>query len=340
MRMHEQISGCMKDMRIYSPVISGSGVFVLHKQLEQHIDGYHVRAFNPALGLLPMMAAVAGRPAVPITHSIPDLGPWVAHPDSRLVATFHGYYLDAERLAQASIAQRIFYKTMLRHAIAGSVARARVVTAVSTFLADLIQRDWRLGKKLVVIPNGIDTEAFRPGEKTADDGTIRILFTGNPIRNKGIHHLAALSREMPANVRISYTQGMRRGAAGPMPDSGNLVAVPGRPHGEMPGLYRENDIFFFPSLREGFGLSVAEAMACGLPVVATRGSALTELVDHGKGGFLFEPGNRQQMRDSLMRLIGDPALRMAMGNYNREKICRKYSIRDMIEGYQQVFASL
>lgn len=329
----------MKDMRIYSPVTRGSGVHVLHKQLESRIEGYRVRDFDPVLGMFPMLAALGNRPAAPVTHSIPDLGPWVAHPDSRLVATFHGYYLDAERLAQATAAQRIFYQSILRHAIARSLARASIVTTVSRFLADLVEREWRLGKKLVVVPNGIDTAAFHPGE-TGTSEQVRILFTGNPTRSKGIHHLEALASELPARARISYTQGMRRGTTDPAGGSGALLALPGRPHEEMPDLYRQSDIFFFPSLREGFGLSVAEAMASGLPVVATRSSALIELVDHGKGGFLFEPDNQRQMYDYLMTLIENPSLRRDMGLYNREKICREYTIGNMVDGYRQVFASL
>ena len=58
----------------------------------------------------------------------------------------------------------------------------------------------------------------------------------------------------------------------------------------MPERYGSMDILLMPSVREGFGLSIAEAMACGLPVVATNCSAIPELIDDGKGGFLCPPG--------------------------------------------------
>ena len=63
----------------------------------------------------------------------------------------------------------------------------------------------------------------------------------------------------------------------------------------MHKVYQQSDILFFPTLREGFGLVVAEAMACGLPVVTTDCSSLPELIDHGKGGYLCEPNNLEDM---------------------------------------------
>src|SRR5699024_2102197 len=113
-----------------------------------------------------------------ITHSLPELGPWVAHPDSDLVATFHNYYLDAELMATASGAQRIFYKTFMAGAVRASIKRAKWVTAVSRFTADLVARQHAPGERLIVIRNGVDTSLFSPGPDTEHD-TVKILFAGN-----------------------------------------------------------------------------------------------------------------------------------------------------------------
>lgn len=327
-------------MHVYSPIVSGSGVAVLHNMLQQRLDDYQVRAFSPRLGLFPPAARwLASPPPAAVTHSIPDLGPWIAHPDSALVTTFHGYYLDREYRRGASAAQQVFYNTLLKFAVQRAVAKARVITAVSHFLGDLVQREWQPGKRLVVIRNGIDTQHFQPVAEKTHEG-IRILFTGNPTASKGFAHLEALARELPADACIRYTQGMRDGVNPATAENPRLQSVPRRAHTDMPGLYQDSDIFFFPTRREGFGLAVVEAMACGLPVVATRCSALPELIDHGRGGFLFEAGNRREMQDYLSRLACDPELRRDMGRYNREKVLKEFTVERMAAEYRELFSSL
>ena len=322
---------------VVSPVVSGSGVIVVHRALEAHLPDYRVETLSPYWGLAPPLLAVRRPRCEGIVHTLPDLGPWVAGRASALVATFHNYYLDPEALAAASPAQRAFYVGVMAPAVRASLRRARWVTAVSRFTADLVSRHHAPGKRLVVITNGVDAAAFSPAG-TARDGAVRILFAGNPTRRKGAEHLAALAQALPDDAFLQYTVGLRGPATGRLERSEKLVAVPRRGHDEMPGLYRQADILFFPTRREGLSLVVLEAMACGLPVVATRCSSMPELVDHGKGGFLFDPDDRAQMLGYLKRLAADPALRAGMGAYNRERILSEFTLERMLEGYRQVFA--
>lgn len=325
--------------RIYAPVVGGSGVAVLHQTLAGHLPGYQVHALRPEFGLLPPAGLLLPAPAAPIAHSHPDLGPWVAHRDSQLVTTFHGYNLDAPHLALVSPAQRLFYRTLQRHAVRHSLARARVVTAVSAFTAGLVQQDWNLGKRLLVLRNGVDTRRFAPGPAPEHDG-VHILFSGNPSRNKGFADVLALSAELPPGAVIHYTRGMRASARVDLPDTAALAGIERVAHADMPDLYRRHDLLLLPTIREGLSLAVLEAMACGLPVVATRCASLPEQIDHGKGGFLFERGNRREMLDYLRRLAASPALRADMGAYNREKVLREFTLEGMLDGYRAVFDSL
>lgn len=323
---------------VISPVVTGSGVMVVHRALEAHIPGYRVDPLSPYWGLAPPMLVARRRQPDAITHTLPELGAWAASPDSDLVATFHNYYLDSELLDSASRAQRIFYGTIMVPAVHASLRRARWVTAVSRFTGDLVRRHHALGERLVVIRNGVDTEMFSPGE-SAGEGTVKILFAGNPIRRKGSEHVTALAQALPDGVVMQYTVGLRNSATDKLARSEKLVAIPRRGHVEMPGLYRQADILFFPTRREGLSLVVLEAMACGLPIVATRCSSMPELVDHGKGGFLFDMDDRTQMLGYLKRLAADPVLRAEMGAYNREKILAEFGLESMLEGYRQVFAA-
>lgn len=324
---------------IHAPVTSGSGVQVVHDALAQHLRGYRVRALPPVLGLFPALGALVQHPPAPVTHSIPELGPWVAHPDSTLVVTFHNFYTDAEYLRSVDAWRRRYYQHVLRHAIARSLRVARAVTAVSHYTAALVRRELNVGARLVVIRNGVDTDLFHPGPDRSG-APLRVLYAGNPTLRKGSSHLAALAEQLPPNVELCYTTGVRASALSTPATSARLLALPGRPHAEMPALYRECDLLFLPSEREGFGLVVAEAMACGLPIVASDCSAIPELVVHGRGGLLFEPGNRAQMLEQLLRLSRDAALRREMGLYNRARVLELFPLRRMLQEYRQLFASL
>ncbi|MGH8270876.1 MAG: glycosyltransferase family 4 protein [Gammaproteobacteria bacterium] len=306
--------------------------------LDAQLPNYRVEALSPYWGLMPLLLAARSRQTCAITHSLPELGPWVAHPDSELVATFHNYYLDAELMAASSPAQRVFYKTVMAPAVRSSLRRARWVTAVSRFTADLVQRRHALGERLVVIRNGVDAELFSPVKKT-NAGPVKILFAGNPTRRKGSAHLAALAGALPDGVTMQYTVGLRDSATDKIEQFDKLVAIPSRSHAEMPELYRQADILFFPTRREGLSLVALEAMACGLPVVATRCSSMPELVDHGKGGFLFGMDDRDEMLRYLLQLAGDPVLRGEMGAYNREKILAEFTLQKMLDGYREIFAA-
>ena len=324
---------------VSSLVIAGSGVLVVHRLLEAHLRGYRVEAVSPYMGLLPPLLSLKSRVASPITHSQPELGGAGVHPDSALVATFHNYYLDEEALQLASFSQATFYRTILAPAIALSLRRARWVTAVSHFVADLVQRRHRLGDRLVVIRNGIDTCRFFPAPRQSGQ-EVRILFAGNPIRRKGAEHLQALAEALPDGASLRYTAGTRASALQSPGQSGRLVPLPACPHEEMPARFQDADVLFFPTRREGFGLVVAEAMACGLPVVATRCSSIPELVDHGRGGYLFEMDDRAEMLRRLKLLIANPQLRAEMGGYNRDKIVSHFGIEKMLMGYRQLFESI
>jgi glycosyltransferase involved in cell wall biosynthesis len=108
----------------------------------------------------------------------------------------------------------------------------------------------------------------------------------------------------------------------------------------MHELYQKADLLLFPTRREGFGLCVAEAMACGLPVVSTRCSAIPELVDEGRGGFLLPPGDVTGMSRAVNRLLGDPVLRADLGSHNRERALRDFSLLRMLQDYQELFSTV
>ncbi len=80
------------------------------------------------------------------------------------------------------------------------------------------------------------------------------------------------------------------------------------------------DIFIMSSKEEGLGTSVLDAMACGLPVAATAGGGIPEMIDHDQGGFLSPVSDPYQLAESLKKLVLSEVLRKKFGEYNRERV--------------------
>jgi glycosyltransferase involved in cell wall biosynthesis len=109
---------------------------------------------------------------------------------------------------------------------------------------------------------------------------------------------------------------------------------------QLVAIYNRCDIFLTPSRLEGFGLSVAEAMACEKPVVATNCSSLPELVVDGKGGFLCQMDNVEDFVQKIRYFAADENLRREMGLFNRRRVEEKFTIEKMTKGYIQIYQSL
>jgi phosphatidylinositol alpha-1,6-mannosyltransferase len=97
------------------------------------------------------------------------------------------------------------------------------------------------------------------------------------------------------------------------------------------------DVFFFPSAMEGFGFSVAEAMASGVPVVASDRGSIPELVVDGEGGFVCDPAEPGCFVERLLRLLGDRALREKLGAASRERAHRQFRWEACVEGTRRVY---
>ena len=103
-------------------------------------------------------------------------------------------------------------------------------------------------------------------------------------------------------------------------------------------LYEAADIFAFPSFREGLSLSVMEAMASGLPCVASRIRGNTDLLENTEGGFLCDPHDASEFAEKLNLLAANAALREKMGSTNRIAI-QKFSTENIIQEMQNIYAA-
>jgi glycosyltransferase involved in cell wall biosynthesis len=97
------------------------------------------------------------------------------------------------------------------------------------------------------------------------------------------------------------------------------------------------DIFAFPSLHEGLGVALIEAMACGLPAVASATGGIGDLIESGRTGILVAPDDPAQLAQALVRLAAQPGTRETLGVAARARVLEKFSIAAMARGTLELY---
>ena len=97
------------------------------------------------------------------------------------------------------------------------------------------------------------------------------------------------------------------------------------------------DIFALPSLQEGLGVAALEAMACGLPVIASAAGGLAQAVADGVTGIQVPVGNARALANAIARLAAEPGLRAAMGAAGRMRVCENYGMEAMARGTLELY---
>lgn len=324
-----------REARIISPMPTGNGAYILHKMIDAKIENYRVHGYNPYLTLFPPVLPFLTRAEKPLAvHTTPDYGLFFAGKGVPLVLTVHHLVLDRYMQKYSTLPQRIHYKTNLRWFTKASLKMADVVTCVSRFTAEMVNRELNYQKPIKVIYNGINAGRFIPSKDTRHSG-VKVLFSGNPTKRKGCQWLPAIAEKLSDGVTINYTRGLRANHV--RLRAKNVKSLGRIPPKDMPSVYQMSDILLSPTVREGFGLAVAEAMACGLPVVASNCSSIPELVDHGKGGFLCSVGDVEAFAERINILADSPRLRREMGEYNRAKVEKMFTVERMVNEYKDLF---
>jgi glycosyltransferase involved in cell wall biosynthesis len=164
-----------------------------------------------------------------------------------------------------------------------------------------------LRRRLFVLPNGIDASASR-----ADADAV--LFVGRLVPVKGAHAFIEAARTCPGERFIVVGDGPERlRLEGAARDLNNVTFAGMVPLTDVATYLDRAKMLVVPSLQEGQSNAVMEAMARGIPVIASRVGGLPDLVVDGETGFLTEPGNVAALSECIRRLSADPALRLKFG---------------------------
>lgn len=319
----------------------GSGAYVIHRQLEEHIENYRMFAYNPRMEYFPFALPIWASKKLSdsmLVHSSLDYGWMYRKKGVPLILTAHNYVLGQDAFKYSTFKQRIHYATDLRISTQLSIREADLVVCVSDYTKNVVCNRYNIENKVIVIYNGIDCERFSPATIDRNrHGTFKILFAGNLTLRKGAQWIPGIAARLEHGVEIHIATGLRD--TGYQVTSDNVKFIGRVSHAEMPSLYREYDALLAPTVLEGFGLSIAEAMACGLPVVASDCSFVPQLVHEGAGGYLCRVGDVVSFAEAINSLAKSPKTCVSMGQYNRQRIVTCFPLMRMINAYIDLFRS-
>ena len=230
-----------------------------------------------------------------------------------------------------------------RHMLREKVAEAAFVVAISEYNRKLILEECgeSARARLVVIHCGVDTGFFRPRENTAVERPFSILCVGTLHEVKGQGYLVEACRllaETGADITCTLVGDgpdraalVRRIAAAGL--EGRVALAGRRTRGEVAELLSRAHVLVSPSVptaegkREGIPVVLMEAMASGVPVVASGISGIPELVEDGTTGLLVPPRDSSALASALRRLHDDPALRERLARAGRGMVEREFDVR-------------
>jgi len=241
-----------------------------------------------------------------------------------------------------------------------ALGRASVVVANAPAVREeLIARTGLAGERVKVIMNGVDTSRFSPGESSLLPSLVPDAGGGNgrsPTRVVGFVGSLREAKDPVLFLRIAHETARRVPQArfvmvgeGPLRDrleslsremglSGKVVFSGGR--ADIPHVLRALDVLTVTSIREGCCNVILEAMATGLPVVATAVGGNPDLLSHGQTGWLFPHGDPAAGAEGVVRLLEDRDLARQMGQEALRRARASFSIDAMVRSTAMLYESL
>jgi glycosyltransferase involved in cell wall biosynthesis len=269
----------------------------------------------------------AWRPAVVHTHG--SLAGRVAGAlvGARIVYTKHGLASTAEQAIQVrtpgALLKRLAVRAFVHRTVAVSAAVKRSLVAAG---AD--------PDRVVIIPGGIDLEAYAGACAVTSAPTDTIGTMARLSHEKGIDVLLRAVADLPASTQVLIGgDGPQLGPlAAQIAELGlaNRVTLAGFVS-DVPQFMTQLNLFVLPSRSEGLGLVLIEAMAAGLPVVATQVGGIPEVVVHGETGLLVPPEDAGALAAAIRQVLADPALAARMGEAGRIRAAACFSAERMAE---------
>ncbi len=272
----------------FARVTTGLG---LRRQIRLHLEQEQIDLVHVHGGLAPVLGLTA--PSAAAELGLP------------VVATFHSWF---RRSALCRIFRRPLQRRLDQHAAAIAVSQPVVDAHARYFDAD-----WD------IIPNGVDTEFFKPSPPpTSDRRGLELLFLGRLDPRNGLDTILTampmvLARYPDTRLMVAGDGPLRplyERMASPL---GEHVSFLGRVNGDRPSHFSRADLYVCPTTKASFGVTLLEAMACGTPIAASDITGFRELVNGGEEAVLVPLGRPAEWAATVVELLGDQERRRRMG---------------------------
>lgn len=265
------------------------------------------------------------------------------------------------RAGLLALAGRLRGCAVIVHAHGGNIEtwlssrRARWVTRLAMRPATLVVAVWTAGERALaavlgeqrvrLVVNGVDTARFAPADTTRTDRPPRVLYVGLLTPRKGVLDLIEASRTL-RHQGVEHELRLLGGIPDEGPEAaepvlaaaeGNAELLGTRAPEQMPEAYAAADVFCLPSWWEAMPLSLLEAMATGLPVVATDVGDVARIVVDGEDGFVVPPQAPGQLADALRKLVEAPETAQRMGSSARGRVEASFSSVAVVEAISDLY---
>ncbi|WP_174493862.1 glycosyltransferase family 4 protein [Acinetobacter sp. Marseille-Q1623] len=333
----------MKKLGIWFPTVrTGTGTDIFTQRL---VDGLNQQDIRAEITWLPLRAEY-----LPWTVPIPKTPEWanIIHVNTWLhsrflpknlliLATLHHSIHDPNLRPYKGILRALYHQYWIAPNERRVMQRAQQVTSVSQFVANMAKQTL-CNVPTQVIYNGIDTNLFCPGNRVRQKNEpFRLLYVGSWMSRKGVDLLSPIMRELGEKFELYYTGGVaaekdKETMPNNMHDLGYLTQT------EVVKEMQKADAFLFPSRSEGLPLVVLEALSCGLPVIALKGTAVEEIIDHQVNGYLVK--NINEAVSTINKIYENTCELKLLSAIAREQVNHNFSEKSMLNTYIKLYKNL
>jgi glycosyltransferase involved in cell wall biosynthesis len=296
-----------------------------------------------ALGLALMVLRPLGKPAILKAESNGEMS---------------GAFFDA-RLARIGLPRGWLPVRLLVAARNRVLSRATAFVAISTPIRDEFLAAGARHDRVALIPNAVDTDLFRPPdvderrtlrrELGLTTGEFVVIYTGRLVRYKGLPLLLRTWARV-AQGRLGLRLLLIGTGGQDMDNCEAELRAFVRDHrlestvtftggvDDVHAYLQASDAFVFPTENEAFGISLIEAMACGLPCIATAVGGVNDIVTDGRDGLLVPAGDSGALEGALRRVLDDGEMRACVGAAARRTVVDRYGVEGVVAEYEALLA--
>lgn len=275
--------------------------------------------------------------------------------DVPMVATAHHPYAAERRIVKEnlsfsdylhySIYRRVGFVERMEKKIC---ERADRIIAVSNYTAESINKEYNVSpEKITVIPDAVDTKRFNPSvdgnhiKERFDLQSDVILFVGRLDHTKGVQYLveafSMILKENPdAKLVIVGNGPMMRS----LKNKKSIILAGSVSDTELPYFYAASDVVVLPSLMEGFGIVLLEAMATGKPCIAARAGGTEDVIEDGITGFFVPVADVRRLYDGIHTILSDGDLARKFGDAGRKRVEERFTWKKIAEKTMNIYRTI